>query len=178
MSDTGENFGDTLDIPVPDNSQESVEQEDYRDVLSDELQSIEAAEEARDKAMCNALLGATETILRWKVRPVKLAALAMLKKIDSELVSGKQVQDCPDLLIECCRFVVLQRASLSDARSLCENPERLSDLAYELAEEIDPGEVGQFSDDVFRTLNASRKDRVQPIPREGASDGEDALGEG
>jgi hypothetical protein len=116
----------------------------------------------------NDMLGSKPSILGRKLRPVKLSSLALLQKTNNELVSGKLVEDCKNLILDSCKFVLFQSVPLKEALRLAESPEELNLKAYELADEVDPSQLEEFTQLVLGMINGASKNRVEPIPQKDA----------
>lgn len=146
--------------------------------IVNELEAI-SSEDRIMEAVQDDLLGVKPNILGRKLRPVKLASIALLQKTKNEIVSGKAIEECQNLLLDSCKFVLLQSVSLREAIKLAETPEELEMRAYELADEIAPSDMPEFQKMVINLIENSQDTRVEPIEPKGARQelGVEALGE-
>jgi hypothetical protein len=131
--------------------------------IESELNLIESNE---DRIMANVqsdMLGHMPTIFGKKLRPIKLASIALLQKTKNEIVSGKAIEDCDNLLLDSCKVVLLQSISLREAIKLADDPNELELQAYELADQIAPSEMPQFQQLVMDLLQSSQETRVEPV---------------
>lgn len=136
--------------------------------IESELNLIESSEESIMANVQSDMLGHMPTIFGKKLRPIKLASIALLQKTKNEIVSGKAIEDCENLLLDSCKVVLLQSVSLREAIKLADNPNELELQAYELADQIAPSEMPKFQQLVMDLLESSQETRVEPLPQEGA----------
>lgn len=97
------------------------------------------------------------------LRPIKLSSLVMLKSMNSSLVAGKPLHECPDILLDACKFVYLQSLPLKEAIKVSKDPDELELGAMEFCEEIDGENAQGFVDAVLAILASTQKGRVTPI---------------
>jgi hypothetical protein len=147
--------------------------------IESELDVIEKNEQEILMSVQDDLLGVRPSILGRKLRPMKLSAVALLQKTGNELVSGKPVEECSNLIIDSCKLVVMQSVPLREAIRLSENLDELEEKAYELADTIEPSQLPEFQDLVLGLIRNSQNTRVEPIPQAGAREEltVDAVGE-
>jgi hypothetical protein len=150
--------------------------------MSDDiLKEIEvlSSEDRIMEAVQSDLLGVKPSILGKKLRPVKLASIALLQKTNNEIVSGKPMEECANLILDSCKFVVLQSVPLREAIKLTENLDELEMRAYELAEDIAPAEMPAFQQMVIDLIQTAQETRVEPVEQKAPKSelGVEVLGE-
>lgn len=133
------------------------------DALDQTINDIEQGKESLEKAINDDLLGITPSILGRKVRPITLSSIILLQKTENELVSGKPISECKDIILDSCRFVVLQSTTLSEATKLAGDVDLLTTKAYELADSIPLHQMDEFSDQVIKVISDAQKSRVEPV---------------
>lgn len=133
-----------------------------------EVDFLESNEHQVMMEIQNDMLGCKPNILGRALRPVKLSSLALLQKTNNELVSGKLVEDCSNLIVDACKFVLLQSVPLKEAIRLSNSPEEMEQRAYELADEVEPAQMEEFTAVVLGMINGAGKDRVEPIAQNDA----------
>jgi hypothetical protein len=128
------------------------------------LDSFDANEELIHKEVNRSLLGMDRpTIAGRRLRPIKLSTLTLLQESGNEIISGKMVKDCQNIVMDTCRFIVLQSVPLRRAVELVKDKEELKWLAMEVADDISPSDVPKIVDEVIRLVNEAQEGRVEPI---------------
>jgi hypothetical protein len=130
--------------------------------IVNELEAI-SSEDRIMEAVQDDLLGVKPNILGRKLRPVKLASIALLQKTKNEIISGKPIEDCANLILDSCKFVVLQSVPLREAIKLADNMTELEMRAYELADQIAPSEMPEFQQVVIDLIQGAQETRVEPV---------------
>jgi len=144
------------------------ERDDMEQSIESELNLVESSEERIMANVQGDMLGIGPSIRGMKLRPIKLSGIALLQRTGNEVISGKPVEECKNLIIDACKLVVLQSVSLREAIKLADNYEELTLRAYELAETISPSEVEDFQQTVINLVTQAQETRVEPLPQEGA----------
>lgn len=138
-------------------------------------------EKLEDIAIAGDLLGTSSIkILGRELRPFTLASLALLTASGSELMDGTPAHAAKNLVLDCCKLVVLQSGTLKEARKLVRDLEKLEEEAYLLAEDIPAGNVNDLVKAVSDLVADLNKDQMEPIAPEGAApnpEAEAVLGE-
>ena len=113
------------------------------------------------------------------LRPVTLATVAMLMSIKSPLVSGKQIEDVTDILLECGRLLILLSVPVQEARGLCRRLEELDEETYEFLDTLPPTETQNLIAVAMDLLREAMETRVDPIlnEKDGKDNTVDTLGE-
>jgi hypothetical protein len=110
------------------------------------------------------LLGIDRPVVAGRtLRPIKLSTLTLLQESENEIISGKMVADCKNIVMDTCRFIVLQSVPLRQATELVQNKKDLDWLAMEVADDIHPTDVPKIVDAVIRLVNEAQGGRVEPI---------------
>lgn len=175
------------DNNLPEELRGAPTQEDIRTQADDDAAQVQqelAALEHQARMDSNGLqdlLGNGPSIAGMHMRPITLATLALLQQIDSDLIKGVPIEECDNMLLDCCRFVRIQTLPLKEASRLCRNPMLLDDEALALADTVPPTKISQFINLVTQSLQQAMETRVQPVPDEDAKAAEKpegSLGEG
>lgn len=164
-------------IPSPELS---IPEPDFSEVAKAAELAREANLEKEENDVLEALLEEDQDIFGIKVRPLTLASLALLKKTNSVLVSGKSIEEIQDdVFIDCCKLLYIQSAPLPEVVKVCKDPDDLECKAYELAERIPPHRAEGFVNLVMDMLSASQRNKVVPIPDKNhpASTEDETMGE-
>lgn len=140
----------------PDEEELTDEAQDEQDALDAEAQRLLEKEVAAD------LLEDGPNILGHDLRPVTLASVALLMQTDSDLIKGKPVEECENILLDCCRFIRLQTLPLREAARLVRDPEELDAQSLEFADQIPPGDVQGVINQVTKCLRDASEHRVEP----------------
>jgi hypothetical protein len=167
------------------NAQPTAEEEaanllDREQEVLQQLANLEQ-QQHNDAVIQNDLLGNGPTLLGMSLRPITLATLALLQQLDSDLLKGKAIEDCDNILLDCCRFVRMQTLPLKEATHLVRNRAAMDDAALALADKVPPYELESFVGLVTTALHSSMDNKVEPVP-DAANTAEEApqgmLGEG
>lgn len=125
--------------------------------MSDELDKVDDT-----PSMISEMLGDGPTILGREVRPVTLASIALLERIGSPLIAGKNIEHTPEITLECMKFLLLQTGELEDARQYSLDLAKLDIAALDLADSINPSEAEDVLNQVVSLLQDSMSTQVEP----------------
>lgn len=134
------------------------------DSLDDALNTLESAQKRLDSEIQDDLLGIRPVFLGMELRPIRLSSLALLQKTGNQIVSGKPVAECDDLLMDACKLVLLQSIPLREAVILSKDLKEFEFRAYELMETVPPDASQGFIDAILSLVSGTQNGRVEPIP--------------
>lgn len=115
------------------------------------------------------LLETGPSILGEELRPITLASIALLMQVDSDLIKGVPIEECRNVLLDCCRFIRLQTLPLKEAARLVRDMDRLDMEALEFADRIPANQTQEVIKAVVTCLRATTENRVEPVDEKAKS---------
>lgn len=126
----------------------------------------QAHAEKMNKAVSADLIGVPIKVGNLTLRPFTLATASMLKEIESPLIMGVPMASVPNIVLEVMRLLALQSATLSEARAMVADRDKLDDAAYAIADSIPVNKTSDVVEQAIQKLREASETQVTPIPSE------------
>lgn len=117
-------------------------------------------------SMVNELFGEGSIVVQLQMRPITLASIALLERIDSQLINGNPIIHTPEMVLECCKFIALQTGTLKEAQALSRDRDALDDRAFEIADKIGPSRAEEVLNEITAMLKDATDTQVVPVVEE------------
>jgi len=145
-------------------------EEENKNIIDDDIQKTIDADEAINK-----FLGGDEFVndlLGVKLKPVTLASLAMMQEAGCELISGKEIDQMSNIMLEILLFVYIHTENPETISEIISNSEdhkkALKMRALTMGHEITPKQIPELVDQVVEILSEATGTKVEPLPDEDA----------
>jgi len=138
------------------------------DGIDDDIQKTLDGDEAIKK-----FLGGDEfvnNLLGVKLKPVTLASLAMMQEAGCELISGKEMNEMGNIMLEILLFVYIHTEEPEKIAEIISNSEdhkkALKMRALTMGHEITPKQIPDLMDQIVEILSEATGTKVEPLPDE------------
>lgn len=139
---------------------------------------LDEQSELMNVATAESLLGGKSEVLGIQLRPVTLASIAMLTQIGSDLIAGKTMDECENIIMDCCHFIRIQTLPLKEAAALCRDLDALDDASLEFADKIPPKDIKNVVAAITRILQEATETQVEPQDEKGREMHSEMMGSG
>ena len=100
------------------------------------------------------------------LRPMTLASVSILKRLDSPLINEIPVEEIDDIFAECAKFVLAHSLPTKDILALCRDSDKLDIECLKLMEGIPVSKSDLFTEAVLEIMNDSVSTQVDAEPED------------
>ena len=112
-------------------------------------------------------------LLGVELKPVTLASLAMMQEAGCELISGKEVSEMSNIMLEVLLFVYIHTEDVEKISEIIadsdDHKKALKMRALSMGHEITPKQIPALVEQIVNILTEATGTKVEPVPDEDSS---------
>jgi hypothetical protein len=108
------------------------------------------------------LLGRDVDVGPFKMKPITLATISLLKEINSPLIMGVQLDDVPNIVQNVLELILIQKLPLKDAAELVQDRTTFRLRCLEMGDGIQPDQIEDLVTQCTQALADATSGQVEP----------------